>query len=124
PAVSVGGISRGQSSSETYAEHATPKSTPQPGSLFGGAGSAPACTPKLICQVPEPSTVTVALRTSPGVRDHRNRTQPILGSRTCPHFRFSRCSETAWPGNGTDSRALRFFSSGACAGCSGFHQLS
>ena len=98
PAVSVGGSSRGDDSSETYAEHATPKSTPQPGRPFGRAGLGPVATPKEMYQ-PSPSRLTVALRTTPpSGRDSRNRTHPTFGSHTCPHLRFSFWTLTAWPG--------------------------
>ena len=102
PDVSDLAISRGAASSETYAEHATPKSTPQPGSPFGGAEATPVCTPKLMCQVPEPSTVTVAFRTWPAARDHRNRTQPILGSRPPRPPAVQCCTGMAQPAHGTD----------------------
>jgi hypothetical protein len=45
PGVSVHGIRRGSRSSETNAEQATPKSTPQPGKRFGGAGLVAVATP-------------------------------------------------------------------------------
>src|SRR6266540_2624174 len=49
PSVRDGAIRRGSGSSDTNAEHATPKSTPQPGSPFGGgptrSGAQPARGP-------------------------------------------------------------------------------
>jgi predicted lipid-binding transport protein (Tim44 family) len=78
PAVSVEGIRRGSRSSETNAEQATPKSTPQPGRRFGGAGSAAVATPNETYQ-PRASLEVVALRTMPpSGQDSRNRTQTKL----------------------------------------------
>jgi hypothetical protein len=124
PLVSVCGSSRGDVSSETQAEHATPKSTPQPGRPLGAAGWALVATPNETCQ-PSPSRTTVALRTiPPSGRDNRKRTPPTFGSRTSAHLRFSSRTFTACPGNGTASLLRRFLNVGGPAGCCGFHQLS
>src|SRR6266536_1345066 len=77
--------------------HAAPKSTPQPGSPFGGAGLTPVATPKQTCQ-PSPSWRTVALRTAPpSGRDRRNRSLPTLGRRTSAQRRDSWRTATAAP---------------------------
>jgi hypothetical protein len=124
PGVSDGRIRRGSDSSDTNAEHATPKSTPQPGSPFGGAALTPVATPKETCQ-PRPSWLTVALRTTPASgRDSRKRSMPTLGRRTSARHRDSLRTATAWPGNGIDTPAPRFRNRGGPAECSGFHQLS
>ncbi len=84
-----------------------------------------AATPRIRCQTPAPSTLTVALRSlPPGGRDMRNRIHPSFGSRISPQCRFSFRATIAWPGNGTARAARRFLRPGAPAGWSGFHQLS
>jgi hypothetical protein len=124
PAVSVSGSSRGEVSSETQAEHATPKSSPHPGRPLGATGAVSAAIPNETCQ-PSPSRRIVALRTTPPRgRDSRKRTPPIFGSRTSAPLRLRLRTAMAWPGNGTSSPLLRFLNVGGPAGCCGFHQLS
>ncbi|MCL4413721.1 MAG: hypothetical protein M1522_03070, partial [Actinobacteria bacterium] len=115
---------RGSSSSDAYAEHATPKSTPHPGLAFFEAGCLSVATPKATYHDPA-CLVKVALQISPpGLRDQRKRCQPIFGSRTSPQCLEMRRSSIAWPGKLNLSVEERFSKVGARAGCSGSHQLS
>jgi hypothetical protein len=83
----MGSVRRGPRSSDTNAEQATPKSTPQLGRRFGGAGLAAIATPNETCQ-PSASLAIEALRTMPPRgRDSRNRTHPSFGSLTSAHLR-------------------------------------
>src|SRR5579875_200386 len=119
PGVSEGGMSRGVSSSETKAEHATPKSTPQPGLPFQGAGVFSTWTPKDTYQTPA-FFLNVALRTLPprGL-DILQRCQPNFGSFTAPQCLLIVRTPLAWPGREKRSSPFRLSKRGNLAGWAG-----